>query len=160
MNRRDFLRISTMGGGYLMLNSTDAAEGGAAAASPASQPYPFELDEATIGQLRAAIDGGRETAASLTRKYLDRIAAIDKAGPALNSVIEINPDAVAIAEALDAEQKAKGTVRGPLHGVPIMIKDNIDTHDRMMTTAGSLALLGSIAPRDAFIVKKLRDAGA
>ena len=93
---------------------------------------------------------GSLTAHALTQAYLDRIAAIDKRGPALNSVIELNPDALAIAAALDAERKAKGP-RGPLHGVPVLIKDNIDTADRMMTTAGSLALLGSIAARDSVV---------
>src|SRR5207302_1800860 len=94
-----------------------------------------------------------------TQKYLQRIASVDKAGPALNAVIELNPDAIAIAESLDAERKSTGP-RGPLHGIPIMLKDNIDTHDRMMTTAGSLALLGSFPQQDAFLVKKLRTAGA
>src|SRR5437764_11883019 len=148
-------------GAYAMLNSTSTlADSTAVSTAPGPHVESFQWEEATIAQLWAAMDSGKESAASLTEKFLRRIASIDKAGPALNSVIEINPDAMAIAEAVDAERKAKGTVRGPLHGVPIMIKDNIDTHDRMMTTAGSLALLGSIAPRDAFIVKKLRDAGA
>src|SRR5205807_2716219 len=92
-------------------------------------------------------------------KYLARIEAIDRQGPALHSVIETNPDAVAIADGLDAERKAKGP-RGPLHGIPILLKDNIATADRMMTTAGSLALTGSIAAKDAFIVQRLRAAGA
>ena len=103
--------------------------------------------------------GGSLTAHTLAQRYLERIAAIDKRGPALNSVIELNPDALAIAAALDAERKAKGA-RGPLHGIPVLIKDNIDTADRMMTTAGSLALLGSIAAHDSVVAERLRAAGA
>ena len=99
------------------------------------------------------------TAQSLTRKYIERIDDIDKHGPAVNSVIELNPDALSIASDLDKERKA-GRVRGPLHGVPVLIKDNIDTHDRMTTTAGSLALGGSIPLQDSSVAKKLRDAGA
>jgi amidase len=127
---------------------------GALAAPPA-----FELEEATLADLRKQMTAGSLTASSLTRRYLTRIAALDKRGPALNSVIELNPDALAIAAALDAERKAKGP-RGPLHGIPVLIKDNIDTADRMMTTAGSLALLGSIAARDALVAQRLRAAGA
>jgi len=110
---------------------------------------------------------GKETARSIAEKYLGRIQEIDRAqwgtmpadGPALNSVIELNPDALAIADRLDRERQAKGP-RGPLHGIPVLIKDNIATHDRMMTTAGSLALLGSIPPEDSFVTRKLREAGA
>ena len=102
---------------------------------------------------------GRYTSRRLVEMYLERIEEIDRTGPTLRSVIEVNPDALAIADALDAERKAKGA-RGPLHGIPVLIKDNIDTADRMMTTAGSLALEGSIAARDAFVVERLRAAGA
>lgn len=119
----------------------------------------FELEEATIPQLQAAMHSGRETAESLARKYLQRIESLDRHGPKLNSVIELNPDALAIARELDAERKTKGA-RGPLHGIPVLLKDNIDTHDRMMTTAGSLALLNSIAPQDATVTRRLREAGA
>src|ERR1700752_1308750 len=118
----------------------------------------FALDEATIAQLLEWMQSGRYTSRQLVDLYLARIEQIDRSGPALRSVIEVNPDARAIADALDAERKAKG-VRGSLHGVPVLIKDNIDTADRMMTTAGSLALEGSIAPRDAFVVERLRAAG-
>src|SRR5206468_6080045 len=99
------------------------------------------------------------SAVSLTKKYLARIEEIDRHGPVLNSVLETNPDALSIAVALDAERKSKGP-RGPLHGIPVLIKDNIDTHDRMTTTAGSLALRGSIPLQDSFVAKQLRDAGA
>ena len=101
---------------------------------------------------------GRDTARSLAEKYLARIDAIDRNGPALRSVIETNPEALAIADRLDAERKA-GRTRGPLHGIPILLKDNIATADRMMTTAGSLALAGVTPPKDAFIVARLREAG-
>jgi amidase len=105
------------------------------------------------------MQSGRETARSLVEKYLARIEAIDRQGPVLRSVIETNPDALMIADALDAERQARGP-RGPLHGVAVLIKDNIATADRMMTTAGSLALAGVKPPRDAFIVERLREAGA
>ena len=104
------------------------------------------------------METGRFTSRRLVDLYLERIEQVDRSGPALRSVIEINPEAQAIADRLDAERKATGP-RGPLHGIPVLIKDNIDTADRMMTTAGSLALEGSIASRDAFVVERLRAAG-
>lgn len=122
-------------------------------------PPAFELDEATVAQLQDAMAAGRYTSRKLVEMYLDRINTIDRGGPTLRSVIELNPEALAIADALDAERKAKGA-RGPLHGIPVLIKDNIDTGDRMMTTAGSLALDGSIAARDSFVAERLRAAGA
>ncbi|MBA2301499.1 MAG: amidase, partial [Acidobacteria bacterium] len=124
-----------------------------------AQVLSFEFDEMTVAQLQDAMASGRVTSRRLVDLYSKRIEEIDRRGPALRSVIEMNPDAVAIAEAMDAERKA-GRLRGPLHGIPVVIKDNIDTADRMMTTAGSLALEGSSAPRDAFIVERLRGAGA
>jgi amidase len=137
------------------LGATAAAS--LAAALPKSQA--FELEELTIAQLQEGMRSGRWTARSLTEAYLQRIDAMDQRGPALRHVLETNPDALAIADRLDQERKA-GRVRGPLHGIPILIKDNIDTRDRMHTSAGSLALATSIAPRDAFIVERLRAAGA
>jgi amidase len=122
-------------------------------------PKPFELDEMTIADLQAGIASSKYTSHSITEKYLARIEEIDKRGPALASVIEVNPDALAIADALDKERKT-GQVRGPLHGIPLLIKDNIDTADHMQTTAGSLALLGSLPVRDSFVVQKLRASGA
>src|SRR6185312_5343429 len=107
----------------------------------------------------AGMKSGKFTAQSLVRKYLQRISDVDSSGPKINSVIEINPEAAAIAEALDGERK-QGRVRSPLHGIPILIKDNIDTADRMMTTAGSLALEGSHATRDSYVAERLRAAGA
>jgi amidase len=134
-----------------------------AASSRGSKPNPmntgFTLEEATIGDLQQRMDTGVLTARSIAAQYLDRIEAMDKRGPAINAVIELNPDALAIADALDAERKAKGP-RGPMHGIPILIKDNIATADKLQTTAGSLALVGSKVPRDAFIVERLRAAGA
>jgi amidase len=121
-------------------------------------PKDFELEESTIRDLQAGMESGRFTARSLVETYFARIEEIDKHGPRLNSVIELNPDALAIAEELDRERKARGP-RGPLHGIPLLIKDNLATHDRMMTTAGSLALVGSIPPKDSFVVKRLREAG-
>ncbi len=117
------------------------------------------MDEMTIDETQARMQTGELTAASITQQYLERIDEINRQGPAINAVIEVNPDALAIAHTLDEERRA-GHMRGPLHGVPILIKDNIDTHDRMQTTSGSLALEGSIAPRDAFVVRRLRVAGA
>ena len=125
----------------------------------ASSPQAFALEESTIAQLQDAMKSGRLTARGLTKAYLDRIAALDRKGPTLRAVLETNPDALAIADALDGERN-RGNVRGPLHGIPIIVKDNIDTHDRMQTTAGSLALEGNNALRDAFIVERLRAAGA
>jgi amidase len=120
----------------------------------------FELDEITIDDLQKAFQSGQYSSRSLSEKYLARVAEIDKAGPRVNAVIELNPDALQIADALDQERRSKGP-RGPLHGIPVLIKDNIDTSDRMNTTAGSLALLGSRgAPNDAFVALQLRKAGA
>src|SRR6266849_4806635 len=160
MNRRSFLQITALGGGQLFVGPASAKPlVRPRAASPLSRLKPVVLEEATISDLQAAMKSGQETAASLTKKYLQRIAHIDRSGPALNAVIEINPEALAIARALDKERKAEGS-RGLLHGVPILLKDNLDTGDRMMTTAGSLALVGSHAPRDSFVAQKLRAAGA
>jgi len=119
----------------------------------------FELNELTIGSMQQKFASAQYSSQQVTELYLKRIEAIDKNGPALHAVIELNPDAISIAKAMDAERKA-GKIRGPLHGVPLLIKDNIDTADKMQTTAGSLAMLGNIASKDAFIVKKLREAGA
>ena len=129
------------------------------AISAPAQTRAFALDETTLADLQQAMQSGRQTAHSIAEMYLSRIDEIDKHGPAVNSVIEINPDALAIADALDRERKEKGP-RCPLHGIPILIKDNIDTADRMMTTAGSLALVGSRPAQDAFVARRLREAGA
>ena len=129
-----------------------------AASLSASQPASFPLDEATSAELQEWMTAGRYTARQLAELYLARIEAIDRQGPALRSVIEVNPDALTIADALDAERRARGS-RGPLHGIPVLVKDNIDTADRMSTTAGSLALQDSRPAKDAFVVERLRAAG-
>jgi amidase len=129
------------------------------AVTHAQPPAGFELEEATIQQMQEWMSSGRYTSRRLTELYLQRITDVDRSGPALRSISETNPDALAIADALDAERRAK-RVHGPLHGIPIVIKDNIDTGDTMTTTAGSLALEGSIATRDAFVIERLRAAGA
>src|SRR6266849_2343453 len=127
------------------------------AQAPARQA--FDLEEATIADLAQRMQTGKDTARSIAEQYIARIEAIDRQGPALRSVIEINPDALAIADRLDAERKSRGP-RGLLHGIPVLLKDNIATADRMMTTAGSRALAGVTPPHDAFIVARLREAGA
>lgn len=119
----------------------------------------FEFEELTIADLQARIVSGEHTARSVTEAYLRRIGELDKQGPALRSIIETNPDALRIADALDAERRAKGS-RGPLHGIPVLLKDNVGTADRMTTTAGSLALEGSIPANDSFVASRLRAAGA
>src|SRR5579864_875070 len=121
---------------------------------------PFtELEEATIVELQAAMTAGKLTARRLVEMYLERLRELDHPGPAINSVLEVNPEALEIAEALDRERQTRGP-RGPLHGVPVLLKDNIATVDQMQTTAGSLALIGSRPPRDAFVANRLREAGA
>ena len=116
----------------------------------------FELEEATVAQLQDAMRTGARTSRSICAAYLARIAQLD---PQLHAVLETNPDALAVADRLDGERKAN-RVRGPLHGIPVLVKDNIATVDRMMTTAGSLALAGVSPPRDAPLVARLRAAGA
>jgi amidase len=160
LDRRSFLRRGAFASAVALASPgiTQSAERfHKNAALPA--PAPFELDEYTITELQEQMRAGKLSSRSITEKYLDRIEKIDRKGPAVNSVIEVNPEALDIAQSLDKERKERGP-RGPLHGVPILIKDNIDTADRMKTTAGSLALVESIAPKDAFIVERLRQAGA
>jgi amidase len=159
MNRRTFVRKSVAGSVGLASVSIRTAAKEATPSAASAPPPAFELDETTIAALQSGMAAGKYSALSLARKYLDRIDDVDKHGPEINSVIELNPDALSIASDLDKERKAKGP-RGPLHGIPVLIKDNIDTHDRMTTTAGSLALGGSIPLQDSFVAKKLRDAGA
>jgi len=157
-NRRNFIRTGLfVGAGAVGLPAIRAA--GQSGCPPAINVAAFELDEITISQLADGMSSGKYSARAIAEKYLARIEAIDRQGPALNSVIEINPDAFEIAEKLDAERKEKGA-RGPLHGIPILVKDNLDTADKMMTTAGSLALVGSRPSKDSFVVQRLRAAGA
>jgi amidase len=158
--RRRFLQTSLLGGiGTAILPAFAGARELDDTSSPATQVRPFELDELTIADLQAGMSSGKFSSRSITEKYLARIEEIDRQGPAVNSVIEVNPEAQAIAESLDRERKEK-KVRGPLHGIPVLIKDNIDTADKMQTTAGSLALLGSRPGKDSFVAQKLREAGA
>lgn len=158
-NRRSFLKSTLIGSAAAGLYPALGAAREIAAGPPNPEIKPFELDEITIAELQDGMKSGRFTAHSLVEKYSTRIEEIDKNGPALNSIIEMNPDASAIADALDKERKEKGP-RGLLHGIPVLIKDNIDTGDKMMTTAGSLALLGSHAPQDSYVAQRLRAAGA
>jgi len=144
--------------GRLLLTLAAAVGGGA---TLRSQPpaRPFALEDVGVAELQRRMTSGATTSRALVEQYLARIAAVDRTGPALRSIIELNPDARSIADRMDAERKA-GRVRGPLHGIPVLIKDNIATGDTMRTSAGSLALAEARAPRDAFIVTRLRDAGA
>ena len=148
MKRRHFIKGASIVGA--ILSSEISFAGGTDA---------FNLNEVTIDELQQRMKNGSITSRKITEMYLSRIKQIDRTGPKLNAVIELNPDAISIAERMDAERKS-GKVRGPLHGIPVLIKDNIDTGDKMMTTAGSLALLNHHAKKDAFIIEKLRDAGA
>lgn len=127
--------------------------------APGIAALHFALDEITISDLQSRMKAGSLNAEQIAGMYLERIEEIDRHGPELHAVIEVNPDALQIARSLDTEFKTKGP-RGPLHGIPVLIKDNIDTGDKMQTTAGSLALEGSPAVRDAFLVERLRAAGA
>lgn len=171
LNRRELM--GTVGGaalagvGALALRDPALAEGEAAVAAVApaapssTSPKPFELEELSIRDLSAGMASGRWSSRRLVELYLGRIAEVDRGGvPGVgtNAIAETNPQALEIAEALDAERKA-GKVRGPLHGIPVILKDNIDTGDRMKTTAGSLALAESVAAKDAFLVERLRAAG-
>lgn len=163
--RRKFLHTSLFGGVAAAAAPAIHGSFGVREVAPrenaelAAEVTAFELDEITVGDLQSGMQSGKWTARTIAEKYLARIGEVDKSGPAVNSVIETNPDALEIADALDRERKEKGP-RGPLHGIPVLIKDNIATADKMQTTAGSLALVGSRPPADAFIAKKLRDAGA
>jgi amidase len=166
LHRRDFLKAGAFGGvaGVTggVIGGSGVAPAGAAEDAQACGSWavpPFEHAGATVAGLAAAQAEGRISAVALAEAYLGRMEAVDSSGPRLGSVIERNPDALAIAAALDAERES-GRVRGPLHGIPVLIKDNIDTADRMRTSAGSLALSNSVAPRDAFLVARLRAAGA
>jgi amidase len=159
VERRSFLKSLAAGVAGLPLPALARVREVASSCPPAAQPKPFELDETSITELAAGMARGKYTAHALAEKYLARIEEIDQQGPQLKSVLEVNPDALAIALGLDQERKL-GRIRGPLHGIPVLIKDNLDTADRMQTSAGSLALLGSRPPKDSFVAQKLREAGA
>ncbi|HPH91907.1 MAG TPA: amidase [Ferruginibacter sp.] len=163
MKRSDFLRNTTLAAaGIGTLLSTGCSGDNTAdekKVTPAASVDEFELNEITITELQQKMAAGKYTSERVTNLYLQRIAQIDKAGPTLNAVIELNQDAVATAIQMDAERK-KGKIRSQLHGIPVLIKDNIDTAGKMKTTAGSLALENNIAAKDAFIITKLKEAGA
>ncbi len=161
MNRRNFIK-KTATAGVITTFSAAAAATLPVTSKPTGETISapdFDWNEVTILELQTQMQNGKISAQELTKMYLKRIARLDKDGPRLSAVIEVNPDALAIAANLDSERK-RGKIRGPLHGIPILLKDNIDTGDKMQTTAGSLALAGNFASADAFIVKKLRAAGA
>jgi amidase len=163
MDRRRFIGTAAAGGAGLTLGAGSCAPGDDEVESMSSdggvQVRPFELDEITLDELQTSMESGERTARSIAELCLRRIEEMDRRGPELGSIIETNPEALAIADRLDAERR-EGGPRGPLHGIPVALKDNIDTHDRMTTTAGSMALEGSIPPQDAFIAGRLREAGA
>lgn len=148
IRRRDLLRLGV--GGLVVVALGERRPG---------EMADETVSDATLAVLQAAMEAGRLTARQVVERCLERIEAIDRAGPTLRSIIEVNPDAIEIASALDRERKAKGS-RGPLHGIPVLLKDNIDTADRMMTTAGSLALVGPPPTRDATVAARLREVGA
>jgi amidase len=160
IDRRTFLRSGAIGGAATFFAGTRAETRRASEhAADKADVGRFDLDEATIADLQDRMQKGRSSALEIAEAYLKRIGQIDKTGPTLRSILETNPDALADAKALDAERKA-GKVRGPLHGIPVLLKDNIDTAGKMMTTAGSLALEGPPAASDAFVAARLREAGA
>ena len=162
MDRRAFIGTAAAGSAALATGvascSPPAPDASSSAGTPESVP-PFEFDEVTVDDLQRMMESGEHTARSITEAYIERIEAMDRRGPELRSMIEVNPDALEIADQLDAERRSSGP-RGPLHGIPVALKDNLDTHDRMTTTAGSLALEGSVPPRDSFVAERLRTAGA
>lgn len=163
IDRRDFVKIGGLGAAAAAVGATGcdptAGAGPAGSAIAWWVDETFELEDATISELAAAMANGSRTSVGITRLYLERIAALDREGPQLRAIIETNPDATAIAQVLD-EERAAGSVRGPLHGIPIVVKDNVDTADAMTTTAGSYALEGHVPARDSHLVTKLREAGA
>lgn len=163
MKRRDFLTGTTLAAAgvaaFVVASCNTKTKENNTEKTETNTETDFELEEITISELQDHYKSGKYTAEQITQLYLDRIEAIDKNGPKLNAVIELNPDALSIAKAMDKERQ-EGKIRGALQGIPILIKDNIDTADKMMTTAGSIALIGNIATKDAFIVQQLRAAGA
>ena len=161
MDRRKFLRSGsltgiglTTAGGWQSAMTSQLLQN----ADPANAAPTLDLEEITVTELQNKMQSGEQTSVSITKAFMARIEQIDRNGPRLNSVIELNPEAIAIAENLDNERK-RGKIRGPLHGIPILVKDNINTGDGMLTTAGSLAMIDNHAKEDAFVMKQLRNAG-
>ena len=159
MKRREFLQYGVKGSGMALAAAALPGVAGECRPSPSAGFASRDPEELTISQMQEGMQSGKFSARSLAEMYLARIEKLDKHGPAINSIIEINPDALAIADTLDDERR-DNRIRGPLHGVPVLIKDNIAPADTMSTTAGSLALVGSTVPRDAVLATKLRQAGA
>ena len=159
VSRRDFLQGTAVVAGALLVTGVEAHALIQESAQAGVPKVHEDIVEVGIAELQRRMTRGELTARQLVQKYIDRITKLDQSGPTVNSVLEINPDALAIADALDAERRAKGP-RGPLHGIPILLKDNIDTADAMLTTAGSLGLVGTQPAQDATVAKRLRDAGA
>jgi len=159
MDRRDFLRTTVAVGGFAAIGGAACRRQEGTRSSAATSPEPFALEEATIAGLQAGMTTGQFTSRSIVDTYVARIESLDRQGPTLRSVIEVNPEAQAIAEQLDRERQ-QGRIRGALHGIPVLLKDNIDTADRMTTTAGSLALMGSVPAQDSLVARRLREAGA
>ncbi len=159
MKRRNFFKTAAIAGGTMVIAPLSSC----VQSTPIDKTQPnyndFELNEVTIAELQEKMSSGKLTSEEITRKYLTRIDQLNTTGPELRAVIEINPEALAIARQMDEDRKS-GRIRSALHGIPVLIKDNIDTGDRMQTTAGSLALAGGHAPDDAVIVSKLRETGA
>jgi amidase len=158
ISRRSFLRYAAVGG-LAAATPIELARRAEPARAAVPRIPPFELEEMAIAEMQRWMAAGRFSARYLVERYIERIEALDWNGPATRNVLDLNPDALKIAERLDAERRSSGP-RGPLHGIPVIVKDNIDTADKMMTTAGSYALLGSRPARDAFLVERLRAAGA
>ncbi|HPF51894.1 MAG TPA: amidase [Draconibacterium sp.] len=156
MKRRSFFKTGALGGSVLAISGVAACTSNSTTTEPEENLTDFDLNETTVAELQKKMEAGELTSEAICKLYLQRIEKVD---PHLKSVIELNPDAVEIARQMD-EERNSGKVRGPLHGIPIVIKDNIDTGDKMMTTAGSLALEGNVVRQDAFIAHKLREAGA
>jgi amidase len=159
MKRRNFIQLTALSTAVPLVSLSSCADEDTPKTNKPTEVEKFELEEKTVLELQKAMESGQRTSRSICELYLKRIKDIDQISGGLNSVIELNPDALAIADGLDKE-RAAGKLRGPLHGIPIMVKDNIDTGDKMMTTAGALALVGNIANQDAFIIEKLHEAGA
>jgi len=159
LNRRAFFRSGSLAGAGALLAESSCRTRREAERATGPVFESFELDELSIAELQKAMESGEYSARRISELYVGRIEQIDRSGPTLRSILEINPDALEIASDLDRERKEKGP-RGPLHGIPVVLKDNLDTADQMTTTAGSLALSGSIPPRDSFVAQCLREAGA
>ncbi|HUV12932.1 MAG TPA: amidase family protein, partial [Acidobacteriota bacterium] len=160
ISRREFFRNTAAAGGLAVSGGIACSQSQREVSEEQSiSAAEFELNEKTIADLQEDMETGHYSALAITQLYLERIEGLNLQGPELRAILEVNPDALKIAESLDKERKEKGS-RGPLHGIPIVLKDNVDTHDRMTTTAGSLALEGSVPLKDSYVAAKLREAGA